>query len=150
MNFSRLISLYSVLHKLIVYNWLPSSNTTTLTSDQTILMYKIGHLNQFNLGKTIFDNMVIYSRKISSKGLQPYSSLIYKLIVAKGFQRTNSEIISSYALSLGISHILGSGPRVIDIPYVAPGQQSVAPAEAAEETNVSINVSTNTANIPQL
>lgn len=110
-------------------------------------MYKISHLNQFNLGNFIFDNLVTYSGIISSKGLLSYPSLIYKLIVAKGFQRENAELISCYAFSLRISHMLCSGPIVIDLPYRGPGD-SFAPA--APSTDVPRNVGTRAANIQQL
>lgn len=44
-----LTSLYSVMHKLVVTNWLPSKNSTLLTKEHAFLLYKIVHLNKFNL-----------------------------------------------------------------------------------------------------
>lgn len=58
-----LTSLYSVMHKLVLSNWLSYKNSIVLTKEQTFLLYKIVHLNRFNLGQIIFDNMMSYVGK---------------------------------------------------------------------------------------
>ncbi|KAL3621980.1 hypothetical protein CASFOL_034176 [Castilleja foliolosa] len=52
---AKLTSLYSVLHKIAIFNWLPSKNSTVITRPQAQLLYRLGTGIKFNFGQMIFD-----------------------------------------------------------------------------------------------
>lgn len=116
----HLTSLYSVMHKLVVSNWLPSRNSTQLTQEQAFMLYKIVHLKKFNLDQIIFDNMLTFAGKHSKRDISAYPSLIYHFLERLEFARPKGEKISGYVASFGISVMLKSENRIVDLPLTCP------------------------------
>ncbi|KAH6800463.1 hypothetical protein C2S52_000927 [Perilla frutescens var. hirtella] len=69
---SKLTFFYSVLHKLIVCNWLPTTNTSVLTVDQAILLFKLSTKIPFNLGDYIFYCMMKSAAKTNTTSILPF------------------------------------------------------------------------------
>lgn len=57
MKVSQLTAMHNVLHKLTIMNWLPSSNTTIVTKDQAVLIYKLSCGAPLNIGQIIFERI---------------------------------------------------------------------------------------------
>ncbi|XP_057802108.1 uncharacterized protein LOC131017365 [Salvia miltiorrhiza] len=71
---------YSVLHKIAVYNWLPSKNTTALTKEQAEFIFKVGKPLAFNFGEQVFANISRAAFKSTGGSMLPFPSLIYNLL----------------------------------------------------------------------
>ncbi|KAL3617168.1 hypothetical protein CASFOL_038915 [Castilleja foliolosa] len=52
---AKLTSLYSVLHKIAIINWIPSKNSTVITRPQAQLLYRLGTGIKLNFGQMVFD-----------------------------------------------------------------------------------------------
>ncbi|KAL3616128.1 hypothetical protein CASFOL_040018 [Castilleja foliolosa] len=59
---ARLTSLYSVLHKIAIFNWVPSKNSTVVTRPQAQLLYRLGRGIHFNFGQMVFDIVTRFAR----------------------------------------------------------------------------------------
>lgn len=120
-----LTSLHSVMHKLLVSNWLSSKNSTVLTKEQTFLLYKIIHLKKFNFGQTIFDNIMMYVGKHTQKCSSPYPSLISHFLEKMEFPRYRGEKVGGFVASFGISSALKEGDRIVDLPMTSLARQNL-------------------------
>lgn len=83
-----------MLHKLAISNWLPTSNTTTLTLDQSKLLYRIGKSMAFDLGYKIFQILHRAPFKQSSTSILPFPNLIYAMLLDQGLIRRSSAVIT--------------------------------------------------------
>ncbi|KAK4342415.1 hypothetical protein RND71_038231 [Anisodus tanguticus] len=82
---SKLTALFATLHKLAIYNWLPSLNETLVTFDQASLLFKFGRNQKVDLGTIIFNHAVNLAEKQSNSAL-PYPSLIFQILLNQGFK----------------------------------------------------------------
>lgn len=117
------------MHKLVISNSLPSKNSTVLIKEHAFLLYNIVHLNKFNLGQTIFDNMMTYVNQHTQKGSSLYLSLIAYFLEKMEFLRYIGEKISRFVASVGISSALKAGDRVVDLPTTSPTRQNLNVAQ---------------------
>ncbi|KAH6763743.1 hypothetical protein C2S51_014992 [Perilla frutescens var. frutescens] len=121
---SKLTFFYYVLHKLIVCNWLPTTNTSVLTVDQAILLFKLGTKIPFNLRKCIFDCMLKSDAKTNTTNILPFHCLIYALLVNQGVKPNKKKIVTETA-TISIIKPKGNEGRVIDLSYTF-GRSSTA------------------------
>ncbi|KAH6807819.1 hypothetical protein C2S51_028927 [Perilla frutescens var. frutescens] len=62
---------YSILHKIAVRNWFPSTHNSTIRKPLGLLLFKVGTRVEFNLGQLIFEHVVAHAE--SSRSQQPIS-----------------------------------------------------------------------------
>ena len=56
--FSHLTSKYSILHKIAMCNWMPSTHRTDVTKSFSTLLFQIGMKRKFNIGKLMFEHIL--------------------------------------------------------------------------------------------
>ncbi|KAJ8573798.1 hypothetical protein K7X08_010309 [Anisodus acutangulus] len=114
---SKITALFATLHKLVIYNWLPSLNETVVTLDQASLLFKIGRNQKVDLGTFIFNHVVNLAERQSNSAL-PYPSLIFQILFNQGFKTPKGEKLSPslevYSVQLLVVNIRD---RVIDLPW---------------------------------
>ncbi|XP_057811009.1 uncharacterized protein LOC131025281 [Salvia miltiorrhiza] len=111
---------YSVLHKIVVYNWLPSKNTTALTKEQAEFIFKVGKPLAFNFGEQVFANISRAAFKSTGGSMLSFPSLIYNLLVKQEFQEREEVVLVEEKNLLEFSKILLTPDRVKDLPYKPP------------------------------
>ncbi|XP_057770899.1 uncharacterized protein LOC130990691 [Salvia miltiorrhiza] len=111
---------YSVLHKIVVYNWLPSKNTTALTKEQAEFIFKVGKPLAFNFGEHVFVNISRAAFKSTGGSMLPFPSLIYNLLVKQGLQEREEVVLVEEKNLLEFSKTLLTPDRVKDLPYEPP------------------------------
>lgn len=129
---SNLSCLYAVLHKLVVFNWLPTTNTTSLTLDQAVLMFKIGRGLPFNMGKVIFDYALKAASKTTHSSILPYPCLIFSMLTAQGFKVVEKALVNN-PIAFSITKNLLGHRRFQDLPYVSRMPPHVDASNTAEE-----------------
>ncbi|KAL3635460.1 hypothetical protein CASFOL_020007 [Castilleja foliolosa] len=120
---ARLTSLYSVLHKVAIFNWIPSKNSTVVTRPQAQFLYRIGRGIQFNFGQMVFD---IVTRFAQSKAVSSFvfPSLIFNILEAQGFVALEGEIMTGDAELFTLRNQYLKGDRIVDLPWVNPRRSS--------------------------
>ncbi|KAJ8560419.1 hypothetical protein K7X08_022279 [Anisodus acutangulus] len=114
---SKLTALFATLHKVVIYNWLPSLNETVVTLDQASLLFKIGRNQKVDLGTLIFNHAVNLAEKQSNSAL-PYPSLIFQILLNQGFKTSKGEKLSPALEVYSVQRaIVNSRDRVIDMPW---------------------------------
>ncbi|XP_057790983.1 uncharacterized protein LOC131008101 [Salvia miltiorrhiza] len=111
---------YSVLHKIAVYNWLPSKNNTALTKEQAEFIFKVGKPLAFNFGEQVFANISRAAFKSTSGSMLPFPSLIYNLLVKQELQEREEVVLVEEKNLLEFSKTLLTPDRVKDLPYKPP------------------------------
>ncbi|XP_057779797.1 uncharacterized protein LOC130998395 [Salvia miltiorrhiza] len=110
----------SVLHKIAVYNWLPSKNTTSLTKEQAGFIFKVGKPLAFNFGEQVFANISRAAFKSTGGSMLPFPSLIYNLLVKQKLQEREEVVLVEEKNLLEFSKTLLTPDRVKDLPYEPP------------------------------
>ena len=142
---SRLTTVYDVLHKIAIKNWLPTRNASVVTKPQAELLYQIGKGKKVDLGKLIFDKIMENVEKVV-KGLIPYPCLIYGVLVSQGFRKKANMVFYKSPPVLGIhKDLLNPTKRVVDVEVVDLDSDT-----AAETKDVKVNVVTLDADSPYL
>ncbi|XP_057770949.1 uncharacterized protein LOC130990738 [Salvia miltiorrhiza] len=108
---------YSVLHKIAVYNWLPSKNTTALTKEQAEFVFKVGKPLAFNFGEQVFANISRAAFKSTGGSMLPFPSLIYNLLVQQKLKEREEVVLVEEKNLLELSKTLLTPDRVKDLPY---------------------------------
>lgn len=108
---------YAVLHKLLCYIWMPTTNTSALTVDQAIFMYKLGTDKPFSYGKIVFETVIKAATKTAGSNTLPYPCLIFSILTDQGY-KGNKKIFVSDKSTFGITRQLLTDSRVEDLPYV--------------------------------
>ncbi|XP_057782285.1 uncharacterized protein LOC131000391 [Salvia miltiorrhiza] len=111
---------YYVLHKIAVYNWLPSKNTTALTKEQAEFIFKVGKPLAFNFGEQVFANISRASFKSTGGSMLPFPSLIYNLLVQQKLKEREEIVLVEEKNLLEFSKTLLTPDRVKDLPYEPP------------------------------
>lgn len=114
---AKLSSFYSILHKIAIKNWTPSTNSTVVTSNQLSVLFAIGTGQPFNLGRIVFDTILQFADGACKGSKLPFPSLIYGLLLAQGFIRTLNEECLGGSETLKISKAYFKGNRKIDLPW---------------------------------
>ncbi|KAH6834678.1 hypothetical protein C2S53_019820 [Perilla frutescens var. hirtella] len=58
---------YSILHKIVVRNWIPSTHNSTVGKPLGLLLYKVGTRVEFNLGQLIYEHVVVHAKSARSQ-----------------------------------------------------------------------------------
>ncbi|XP_057800308.1 uncharacterized protein LOC131015849 [Salvia miltiorrhiza] len=111
---------YSVLHKIAVYNWLPSKNTTALTKEQVEFIFKVGKPLAFNFGEQVFVNISRAAFKSTGGSMLLFPSLIYNLLVQQGLKEREEAVLVEEKNLLEFYKTLLTPDRVKDLPYESP------------------------------
>lgn len=118
---SQLTWKYAVLHKIAVFNWMPTKNTTTLTLDQARVLYRVGKFLAFDFGSLVFQYIVRAASKPPASSILPFPNLIYAMLKDQGYKPSVNAIITEEKTSLVITKtLLLCGDRVKDLPYKPP------------------------------
>lgn len=56
---SALTHKYSILHKIGMCNWVPTTNHLDVSTELVVLLYRVGTNSPLNFGQMIFDYMII-------------------------------------------------------------------------------------------
>ena len=137
---SRLTTVYAVLHKIAIKNWLPTRNDSVVTRPQADLLYQIGKGKKVDLGELIFDKIMESAEKVV-KGLIPYPSIIYGVLVSQGFRKKSTMVFYKSFPPMGIhKDLLNPTKRVVDVEIVDLDSDT-----AADERDVKANVVTSNA-----
>lgn len=131
---SSLTSFYSVLHKISVHNWTPSSNTTNVTRPQAHWLYIIGTGGRFNFGQMVFNTIMQFADGGAKATKLPFPSLIYCLLKLQGFVKDINEQLVKPGESLKIAPQLLRGNRLLDLPWT---ENVVAPSIVPSVDNTS-------------
>ncbi|XP_057775322.1 uncharacterized protein LOC130994293 [Salvia miltiorrhiza] len=111
---------YSVLHKIAVYNWLPSKNTTAITKEQAEFIFKVGKPLAFTFGEQVFANISRAAFKSTGGSMLPFPSLIYNLLVKQELQEREEVVLVEEKNLLEFLKTLLTPDRVKDLPYKPP------------------------------
>ena len=71
---------YAILHKIGIYNWLPSTHTSHVTKTLATLLFQIGTRQIFNLRRLVFDNILRYVESFALKLGIGYPSFIFGIL----------------------------------------------------------------------
>lgn len=89
----NLIAKYDILHKIVLFNWMPSGYSTTVRKDLVDLMYRIGHSILVDLGSRIFNKIFSFvEHRKEAKVNLPFPILIYGVILHEGFKNMSLKI----------------------------------------------------------
>ncbi|GMN44719.1 hypothetical protein TIFTF001_013911 [Ficus carica] len=71
----KLLVKFSVLHKIALAVWLPYTHAMNVSRDLAVLLYNIGAVLEFDMGKRIFKIIVRYGESKSSYAKLPFPTL---------------------------------------------------------------------------
>lgn len=117
---ASLTSLYSVLHKIAIWNWTPSTNSTNVTRPQTIALFAIGEGKHFNFGRLVFNTVLAFADGGLKSTRLPFPSLIFSILESQGFCLRSDDVLTGEADVLKLAPALLKGNRKIDLPWSAP------------------------------
>ena len=78
---SILLVKYSILHKIALFNRLPSLHKTYVTEDMAILLFLISTCKDFDMGKLLFEVIIHNVEHENTYGILPLPSLIYEVLM---------------------------------------------------------------------
>ena len=115
---SHLTSRYSILHKIAMRNWLPTTHLTLITKKFTTLLFQIGMKRKFNLGKLVFEHVLGHVENLAYRKAIGYPSLIFGILKAQKLDIMNPiDILGPLAVEKHINHKLYEGHHLRDVPY---------------------------------
>ncbi|KAL3645936.1 hypothetical protein CASFOL_011116 [Castilleja foliolosa] len=114
---AKLTSMYSVLHKIAVLNWLPSKNSTIVTRPQAQLLFRLGTGIKFNFGQMVFDCVTKLAQPNSGSSLI-FPSTIFNMLESQKSVTWGSDIFTGDPGFFTIRTHLLQGDRVCDLPWV--------------------------------
>ncbi|XP_019170458.1 PREDICTED: uncharacterized protein LOC109166029 [Ipomoea nil] len=86
-----LTTIYSVLFRLVCSNWLPFVALHCVSKKMVVLLYKIRHKINFDLGSLIYNHIMGFTKGKEPKVHLPFSCLIYGILKEKGIQLYENE-----------------------------------------------------------
>lgn len=129
--FAALTSLYIVLHKLCVTNWLSSSNTSIVTQPQAKILFQIGTGFSFSFGKWVFDSVTSFVESTAESWSFPFPYLVYSFLSSHEVEKLEAERFSKLPKPIDIAKKVLRGDRIIDLPLQDPSPQTVAAMEGS-------------------
>ncbi|XP_057803114.1 uncharacterized protein LOC131018407 [Salvia miltiorrhiza] len=100
---SDLSQKYSILHKIAVRNWLPTSHKSTVSPDVATVLYKIGRNIPFNFGNMIFNAIGKHAESSSRATAMGYPGLIYGILSSQINVLTTDDVLISKPKTIYIS-----------------------------------------------
>ena len=116
---SRLISLAFVLFHLITTNWIPTSNTTFVTKEMGILLYKLIKGLPVNLGARIFDHLEDFA--VKGTAVLPYPALLFKVLTMQGYVPKGEDVFDTPG-TMKITHIMLGGAHQMELPWIGAAE----------------------------
>lgn len=77
---SALTHKYSILHKIGLKNWVPTSNHSKVAQELAEFLYRVGTKSPLNFGQMVFDHVCSHTRTFAYKKPLGYPSLIFGII----------------------------------------------------------------------
>lgn len=114
---------YAVLHKIAVASWMPSSNSTILTKDQAIFIYRVGCGLPFNFGQMVFD--AVMKNALDEDASIIFPSLIYQVLRAQNFDENATGQMCHETKTRTFSRKLLASHRFKDLPYVPTKEKEI-------------------------
>ncbi|KAG9445145.1 hypothetical protein H6P81_016485 [Aristolochia fimbriata] len=108
---SSLIPKYAALHKITVWDWLPSTHRGSLSKRLVDFVYRAGTEQQFNVGVKIFEH-ILQGPKSGEQGHIVFPSLIFGIL-------EKQSVIVSFGVSI-TTHVLPVTEAVPDTVLDAP------------------------------
>lgn len=90
-----------------------------MPNDLAGFLYRIGTKKQFNLGQSIFDQVITFIHLREQKVKLPFPNMIYGIITAQGLTPLGHEIVRSSLLYKVNERLLG-GKHVKDVKSMVP------------------------------
>ncbi|GFP80750.1 hypothetical protein PHJA_000218300 [Phtheirospermum japonicum] len=119
---TRLSSLYSIMHKVALCNWVPSRNTTVVTRPQAQFLFKLGKGVRFSFGHHVFD-------------------IVTKLLKSQGLTLHPDDVLTGDAVWFAFRGQHTTGARVLDLPWQAPAPADVASDVETDDPNMALSLS---------
>ncbi|XP_019161144.1 PREDICTED: uncharacterized protein LOC109157760 [Ipomoea nil] len=117
---SQLTSKYVILHRLALYNWLPSAHFHTVGKQLAGLLFRIGTKIVFDLGAWIYNHILTLIHPCEQKVRLPFPNMIFGVLTTQGLEPMPSEVISP-TLLYTVDRRLLSGDNICDVtPVIAP------------------------------
>ncbi|KAK6114750.1 LOW QUALITY PROTEIN: hypothetical protein DH2020_007019 [Rehmannia glutinosa] len=127
---SALTSLYGVLFKIALSNWVPSSHSSSVTREQATVIYLIGKGLPFNFGQLVFDQVLRHAESSSASGVLPFPSTIYLLLCSQGFDKLPNESFTMLPEMIYVSpKLMDRNKRVVDLPLYFSDDEPAAQAD---------------------
>lgn len=80
---SALSHRYSVLHKIALHNWMPSSHRSTVRADLALFLYNVGTKGCIDFGQFVFDHVMDHAEAQVSQKPIGFPSLLFGLIMSQ-------------------------------------------------------------------
>lgn len=103
---------YSVLHKIALKNWMPSTHSTGVNKPLAKLLYMIGLSCYFDIGQLIYDQIVGNAEVLFTYQVLPFPSLIYGVLMSQIDIKKSKEVLVTLPGELRILKKLLSGKHV--------------------------------------
>ena len=110
---SSLSMRYAILHRIALYNWMPSTHTSIVQKKLLLLLFKIGTRTSFNFGQLVMEQ-IIKARQSSTSGL-PFPNLIQTVLEHQGFQIAEEDVYEPLEPKYKVTKLLISPPHVHDL-----------------------------------
>ena len=72
---SQLTSRFSIMHKIAMCNWLPTTYHTIMIKNFTTLLFQIGMKRKFNMGKLVFEHILGHAKNSTYRKVIAYPCL---------------------------------------------------------------------------
>ncbi|XP_024018221.1 uncharacterized protein LOC112090643 [Morus notabilis] len=106
---------YSVLHKIALKNWMPSTHSTGVNKPLAKLLYMIGLCFSFDIRQLIYDQIVSNAKVLFTHQVLPFPSLIYGVLMSQNDIKKSVEVFAKLPGELRISKKFHSGKHMDDV-----------------------------------
>ncbi|KAK6147809.1 hypothetical protein DH2020_018721 [Rehmannia glutinosa] len=150
---SALTSLYGVLFKIDLSNWVPSSHSSSVTREQARVIYLIGKGLPLNFGQLVFDQVLRQAESSSASGVLPFPSTIYQILCSQGFDKLPNESFTLLPEMISVSpKLMDRNKQEVDLPLYFSDDEPAAQADVPQTVlpdvmpsvpNISVDNATN-------
>ncbi|XP_012827976.1 PREDICTED: uncharacterized protein LOC105949227 [Erythranthe guttata] len=138
LHVSKLTQLYSVLFKIGISNWFPTTHNATLNPTQAEFLWCITHDHKINIGDLIFNQIGVLANSRTEREHLPFPSLIYQLLIKQGLPTCDATLLDPPGRPITI-HGKVISEHFADMPVVNPSVvQPVPSAKKAPIVSASI------------
>ncbi|XP_012845373.1 PREDICTED: uncharacterized protein LOC105965377 [Erythranthe guttata] len=116
---SKLTQLYSVLFKIGISNWFPTTHNATLNPTQAEFLWCITHDFKINIGELIFNQIGALANSHTEREHLPFPSLIYQLLIKQGLPTRDATLLDPPGRPITI-HGKVLSEHFADLPPVDP------------------------------
>ena len=131
---SHLTSRYSILHKIVMCNWLSTTQCTTVIKSFAILLFQIIMIKKVSLGRLLFKHILSHAEHATYRKAIGYPSLIFRILRAqKPNLVTPTNILRPPTTEMRINHKLYEGHHLRDVPLGRKKKEKVPKTIPASE-----------------